>query len=211
VEYLTGERRQDRIHAVVLELGAEMLVLGGLAQDVPAGRRALQHALDSGAAAERFERMVRALSGPSDLLARPWEHLERAPVVVDVPVSRSQYVGGVDARAVGLAVVALGGGRTRPPDPVDHAVGLTDLAAIGDEVGPERPLARVHARSTDAAERAAARWWLPTSSKRPAGTTTPSSAAVSPEHRCRSPTDDRTHRGSDRPTSATRALPTARW
>jgi thymidine phosphorylase len=156
VEYLTGERRQDRIHAVVLELGAEMLVLGGLAQDVPAGRRALQHALDSGAAAERFERMVRALSGPSDLLARPWEHLERAPVVVDVPVLRSQYVGGVDARAVGLAVVALGGGRTRPPDPVDHAVGLTDLAAIGDEVGPERPLARVHARSTDAAERAAA-------------------------------------------------------
>jgi thymidine phosphorylase len=156
VEYLTGERRQDRLHTVVLELGAEMLVLGGLAHDVPAGRRALQHALDSGAAAERFERMVRALSGPSDLLARPWEHLERAPVVVDVPASRSQYVGGVDARAVGLAVVALGGGRTRPQDPVDHAVGLTGLAAVGDEVGPDRPLARVHARSIEAAERAAA-------------------------------------------------------
>jgi thymidine phosphorylase len=156
VEYLTGERRQERLHGVVLELGAEMLVLGGLAKDVPAGRRALQRALDSGAAAERFERMVHALGGSADLVARPWEHLARAPVVVEVPVPRAQYVVAVDARAVGLAVVALGGGRTRPQDPVDHAVGLTGVAAIGDEVGPDRPLATVHARSTDAAEGAAA-------------------------------------------------------
>jgi thymidine phosphorylase len=156
VEYLTGERREERMHDVVLALGAEMLVVGGLVEDAPAGIAALQRALDTGEAADRFSRMVRALGGPKDLLTRPWKHLERAPVVVDVLPERPGSVTRVDTRAVGLAVVALGGGRTRPRDPVDHAVGLTSLAAVGDEVGPERPLARVHARSLGAAESVAA-------------------------------------------------------
>jgi thymidine phosphorylase len=61
----------------------------------------------------------------------------------------------VDVRAVGLAVVALGGGRTRETDPVDHAVGLTEVAAPGEEVAPGgRPLALVHAADEAAAERA---------------------------------------------------------
>ncbi len=59
-------------------------------------------------------------------------------------------------RAVGVAVVALGGGRTRETDPVDHAVGLTELAEPGEEVAPGgRPLARVHARDEDTARAAA--------------------------------------------------------
>jgi thymidine phosphorylase len=65
-------------------------------------------------------------------------------------------VASVDVRAVGLAVVALGGGRTREDDPVDHSVGLTDVAAPGEEVVMGgRPLAMVHARDEGAAERAA--------------------------------------------------------
>jgi thymidine phosphorylase len=60
-------------------------------------------------------------------------------------------------RAVGLAVVELGGGRTRPADAIDPAVGLTELAPIGAEVGPDAPLARVHARKPDEAEAAVRR------------------------------------------------------
>ena len=47
----------------------------------------------------------------------------------------SGFVHGIDTRAVGLAVVALGGGRTRPQDAIDHAVGIVALAGIGDAVG----------------------------------------------------------------------------
>ena len=65
-------------------------------------------------------------------------------------------VASVDVRAVGLAVVALGGGRTRETDPVDHAVGLTEVAAPGETVEPGgRPLALVHAADPEAAARAA--------------------------------------------------------
>jgi len=151
VDYLRGVRREARFHEVVVALGAEMLTLGGLTPTVSAGAQAMNEALDSGAAAERFARMVRGLGGPRDLMERPEKHLPSAAVVRAVLPERAGVVAAVDTRQVGLAVVALGGGRTRPQDPVDHAVGLTELAAIGDAVGPDRPIAVVHARSeTDA-------------------------------------------------------------
>jgi thymidine phosphorylase len=141
-----------------MALAAEMLILGGLAGDADAARVALQRALDSGGAAERFARMVRALGGPTDLIERPWEHLERAPVTVEVWAAEAGIVQAIDTRSVGLAVVVLGGGRTRPQDDIDHAVGLTDLTAVGDHLGSDgvgRPLAVVHARTADAAAGAA--------------------------------------------------------
>jgi len=156
IEYLTGVNREPRMHEVVMALAAEMLVLGKLARTAASARTKLQTALDSGAAAERFQAMVRALGGPRDLVTKPWKHLERAPVVVDVHVPAVGIVTRIDTRRVGLAVVELGGGRTRPQDPVDHAVGLTQLAALGERVDASRPLATVHARTEAAAGRAAA-------------------------------------------------------
>ena len=50
---------------------------------------------------------------------------------------RAGFVEEIDVRAVGLAVVELGGGRARAADAIDPAVGLTELAAIGAEVGPD--------------------------------------------------------------------------
>ncbi len=149
VEYLTGERREPRMHEVVLALCAEMLVLGKLARTPKAARTTLQAALDSGAAAEQFGRMVAALGGPKRFVDDPWKHMEVAPLTVAIHPEQAGTVHGIDTRAVGMVVVALGGGRTRPQDPVDHAVGLTWLAGLGEHVGLDRPLAIVHAR-TDA-------------------------------------------------------------
>ena len=154
VEYLTGTRREPRMHEVVLALGAEMLVLGRLARTTKAARSMLQQALDSGEAADRFGRMVAALGGPKRLVDDPWRHLEVAPLTVAIHPDRSGTVRRIDTRAVGMVVVALGGGRTRPQDGIDHAVGLTWLAGLGEEVGPERPLAIVHARSDAQVQRA---------------------------------------------------------
>ena len=156
VDYLTGARRESRMHEVTMALCAEMLVLGKLARTERSARVKLQAALDSGAAAERFGQMVAALGGPRTFIDAPWKHMERADVVLDVFPDRAGPVTRIATRAVGLAVVGLGGGRTRPQDPVDHAVGLTSLATIGDEVGPSRPLAVVHARTSAAADHAAA-------------------------------------------------------
>src|SRR5271165_549178 len=157
VDYLTGAKRDPRLHRVTLALGAELLALSGVAKDVEAGRAALERALDSGAAAERFERMVAALGGPKDFLSKAHAVLPRAPVLVDAMPERRGFVAAIDVRSVGLAVVELGGGRARAADTIDPSVGLTGLAPIGAEVGPDAPLARVHARSADEAEAAARR------------------------------------------------------
>jgi thymidine phosphorylase len=157
VEGLTEPRSLDpRLREVTLALCTELLVLGGVESDQDTARSAVERALDSGAAAERFAAMVSELGGPSDLLEAPERHLPTAAARVPIEPVESGVVSSVDVRAVGLAVVALGGGRVRETDPVDHSVGLTEVAAPGEPVGPgERPLAVVQAASSEAAERCA--------------------------------------------------------
>jgi thymidine phosphorylase len=156
IDHLTGAASNDRLREVTLALSAELLVLGGLHADVDGARAAACSALDTGAAAERFAVMVAELGGPGDLLEAPDRHLRAAPVVREVfPVSAG-VVTRVDVRALGLAIIGLGGGRARETDAVDHRVGLTEVAAIGERVEPgERPLALVHAADAASWERAA--------------------------------------------------------
>ena len=151
LDYLTGARREPRFHAVTLALGAEMLVAGGLAADRDAAAERLERSLASGQAAERFARMVAALGGPGDLLERPALHLSAAPV--RRPVHQDGTVAGIATRALGLAMIELGGGRTRPEDRIDPRVGFTDLAGPGASGGL---LGIVHAADEASADRAEA-------------------------------------------------------
>ena len=156
IEHLTGDARDERLLEVTLALSAELLVLGGLHADVTAAREAALSALESGRAAERFGAMVVELGGPADLLDAPSRHLPGAPVVRPIEPETPGVVSAIDVRAVGIAVVNLGGGRARENDVVDHSVGLTEVAALGERVEPGgRPLALVHARDEDSARRAA--------------------------------------------------------
>jgi len=115
----------------------------------------VERVLDDGSAAERFGAMVAALGGPSDLVESPGSHLPVAAVSRPVAPERPGYVSAVDARAVGLVVTGLGGNRRREDDVIDPAVGLSQVAPIGAQVGPDRPLAVVHARGDASAEEAA--------------------------------------------------------
>ena len=155
IDYLTGAHRDARLHAVTMALGVEMLRLGGLAASDDAARAQLLRALDSGAAAERFARMIAALGGPKDVLERPGASLQNAPIIRTVAALRPGFVQAIDTRAVGLAVVALGGGRTRPQDNVDPAVGFTALAGVGARHDAGGTLGVVHARDEAAADAAA--------------------------------------------------------
>ena len=156
VRFLTGDHRDGALEAVTLALAAEMLVLSRLAETREAGHAMAAKALADGRAAEVFGRMVAALGGPGDFVERMGAYLPKAPVVREVTAEAAGHVAAVDARALGLAVVELGGGRTRPQDAVDHAVGLTGLARIGSRLEAGDPLGTIHARSEDAFARAAA-------------------------------------------------------
>ena len=155
IDWLTGASDDPRLTEVVLALGAEMLLLVGLAADLEVATKTLVAARAEGRAAERFQQMVAALGGPNDLIEHPDAYLPDATVTMRVDPGRSGYVQSIDTRAVGLAVVALGGGRMRVNDPIDHTVGLSDVVGLGEAVDHERPLAIVHARNESEAAIAA--------------------------------------------------------
>jgi len=151
IDYLTGAAREPRLHEVTIALAAALLEQAGLQED---GRAAAERALESGAAAERFAAMVAALGGPGDILEAP--DLATAPVTRAAAPERAGVVTGMNCRDVGLVVTGLGGNRRREDDVIDPAVGLTEIAPVGAEVGPDRPLAVVHAASEDDADAAVA-------------------------------------------------------
>ncbi|EGB15558.1 thymidine phosphorylase [Pseudodesulfovibrio mercurii] len=157
VDFLTGVRREPRLAEVTLALTGEMLVLAGVVADPDAAARRMEQALASGAAAERFGRMVAGLGGPRDILERTDVYLPKPPVARPVYPNRTGFVAAMDSRAVGMTLVAMGGGRTRADQAIDHGVGMTGFARIGDPVAPDIPLCVVHARDTAQADMAAER------------------------------------------------------
>ncbi|MDT8437556.1 MAG: thymidine phosphorylase [Wenzhouxiangellaceae bacterium] len=161
IDVLTGRVKNGRLLELTRELAIEMLRAGGLAEDRDAAGERLDRALAAGEVAERFARMVSALGGPDDLLDAPVRHLPQAAHIIDVPIETpgfdGAYVGAIDVREVGLAVVELGGGRTRADQSIDPAVGLDRIAGLGDRIEPGQPIARIHAHDEDSARRAATR------------------------------------------------------
>ena len=146
IEVLAGRVTAGRLVELVLALAGEALDLAGIADGAARARQALA----SGAAAECFARMVQGLGGPADLLERPGTHLPAAPVIRPL-LAEPGFVTRIDARVLGLAIIGLGGGRTRPDQAIDHAVGLSDVLEVGEATGPDRPLLMVHARDEAAA------------------------------------------------------------
>jgi thymidine phosphorylase len=154
METLTGTSVNAALWDITVALGGEALALGGLAADAADGAGRIQQALESGAAADWFGRMVAAQGGPADFVDRWPDRLPSAPVTVEIPSLSSGLVQSIDGQALGQAVVHLGGGRLREGDKINPSVGLCDLAGLGEDIEAGVPLGMVHAATTDAAEAA---------------------------------------------------------
>jgi thymidine phosphorylase len=152
MRFLRNEEQEPRLSDITLALCAEMVLVGGLEDDRDAARKRCEDALSSGRAAELFGRMTAALGGPADFVERYDEYLLKAPVVR--AVHAKGIVCNVDTRAVGNAIIELGGGRRQVGEQLDLAVGFSSIASIGTAVDSERPLAIVHAASEDDADKA---------------------------------------------------------
>ncbi|WP_340616558.1 thymidine phosphorylase [Xenorhabdus entomophaga] len=150
VRFLTGEYCNPRLFEVTMALSAEMLVSGNLAADRDDARRKLQAVLDSGKAAEIFGRMVAAQKGPTDFVENYARYLPTAEFTKSVLAGKNGIIAKMDTRALGMSVVALGGGRRKATDPINYSVGLNDIVALGTTVNADTPLAMIHANSENA-------------------------------------------------------------
>ena len=150
--FLRGEKAGSRLEQVVMALAAENLLVAGLTSGPMESQDKARRALESGAALERFARMVAGLGGPADITAWAKDSLPRAPVIRDVPAPVGGKLVACDARGIGLAVIALGGGRLRATDAVDPRVGFSAVLPLGSRVEEGTPMARIHAADKAQAE-----------------------------------------------------------
>lgn len=149
IEFLNGVNQDSRLREVTLSLGGELLWLGGLVDDSSEGEIKIDQAIASGNAAERFAKMVSALGGPNDLVENYSSHLPAAPIVYDLVAEENGFISKIDLRAVGQAVIELGGGRKQQDDILDLSVGLDQIAVLGKAVRPGELLCRIHAKNED--------------------------------------------------------------
>jgi thymidine phosphorylase len=154
MKVLRGSERGP-LYELTLALGAQLLFSGGVFTSEDAAREALSNVIVSGAAAERFGKMIVAMGGPLGFVDNPQRYLPEAPVIREVTSLEGGYVSAIEGEALGLAVVALGGGRQVESDLIDPAVGLSDVVPLGAFIVKGQPLARIHAAREGQADRAA--------------------------------------------------------
>ena len=143
IETLHGGGPTDfRQHAI--EVASQLLLLGQAEKTLSAARKRAGVALKDGSAFERFRALVSAQGGDVRYVDDP-SLLPRAQFIEEVPAPRSGYLKWVDARQIGEASVALGAGRAKKGDPIDHAVGIVVLHKVGDRVAKGAPLFTLHA------------------------------------------------------------------
>ncbi|PRX11325.1 UNVERIFIED_ORG: thymidine phosphorylase [Martelella mediterranea] len=147
--FLKGEKTGTRLERIVLALAAEMIFGARLASDRPSAKAAAADALASGRALETFARMISALGGTADFVENADTRLPQAPIIRPVAAPVSGYLAKADARAIGMSVVTLGGGRKKPGARIDHRVGYSGLQPLGTAVKAGEPLGFVHAANED--------------------------------------------------------------
>ncbi|MFG0266874.1 MAG: thymidine phosphorylase [Rhodopirellula sp. JB055] len=125
------------VRALTLRLSAELLVATKQAEDLRSAEKSLASQLDSGAAMQRFERMVQEQGGKLS------EHLPLGKRSEHV-AKQSGWVESIDCPAIGDAIISMGGGRRKTTDPVDPSVGIDLQVRIGDRVEAGQPLWTVY-------------------------------------------------------------------
>ena len=127
-----------------LHVSAHMLVLGKRANDLVEGRAMAEKSIADGSAFEKFRVLVEAQGGDVSYADDP-SKFPRAEYVEVVESPRNGYLAQIQARSVGEAAVALGAGRARKSDPIDHAVGFVIHHKVGDQVEKGEPLFTIYA------------------------------------------------------------------
>jgi pyrimidine-nucleoside phosphorylase len=147
IETLRGRGPADFVEHC-LHVAAHVLQLGRRVKDLDEGRALAQSSIDDGSALEKLRLLVSAQGGDVSYVD-DISKFERAKIVEVVEAPRSGFVSQVNARTVGEASVALGAGRAKKGDPIDHAVGFLIYKKVGDEVRGGEPLCEIHANDSE--------------------------------------------------------------
>ena len=143
IDALQGRGPQD-FYEHCLVVAAEMLLLGGKCATAEEGRVMLMQVVESGRAIAKFREWVRAQGGDDGVVEDP-ALMPQSRLVKDLTSPQDGYIQAINAMEVGLATVALGAGRQKKGEPIDHAVGVVLKKKVGERVEKGEPLLAIHA------------------------------------------------------------------
>ena len=144
IETLKGNGVRD-LGDLVVALATRMVVLARVESGTGAARQRVAAALSSGRALDTFQRMI-AAHGGNPRIVDDYSLLPSAPGRASFTAERSGYVNRIAAEFIGRASHALGAGRAKVDDPVDHGVGIIVLTGLGDRVREGQPVVELRHR-----------------------------------------------------------------
>ncbi len=156
IETLRGEGPED-FQELVLTLGVQMLLAGGIAREEKEARASLERAITDGSALRKMAEFIEAQGGDPGAVYDT-EKLPAAKLVRPISAPRSGYVKQIACDEVGICSMMLGGGRETKEDEIDLSVGFELRKKVGDRVEKGEPLAILHANDQAKAEEAEKRF-----------------------------------------------------
>ena len=147
IEFLNGNIIED-VKEVVLELGANMLKLAGIGEDIEQNKELLMKNIKNGKAFEKFKELVQLQGGDVTYL-EDVEKFQKAKYIEYVYSEEKGYIRKIDAKEIGKIVCELGAGRIEKEDEIDYSVGLILRKKVSDKVAKGEEIAYIYANDTE--------------------------------------------------------------
>ena len=148
IDFLKNQEKESRLEIITYELVASILMMSQNLSKEDALKK-IDTVISNGQAAEKFEKMVHALGGPSDIMLSHDNHLKIKAIKKDILSTQSGWVKEIKTRDLGLILIELGGGRKQATDKINFNVGYDQVLRVGDKVDANTPLLTVYTNSED--------------------------------------------------------------
>ena len=148
INFLKNQEKESRLELITYELVASVLMMSQNLSKQDALKK-INTVISNGQAAEKFEKMVHALGGPSDIMSSYDNHLKIKAIKKDILSTQSGWVKEIKTRDLGLILIELGGGRKQVTDKINFNVGYDQVLRVGDKVDTSTPLLTVYTNSED--------------------------------------------------------------
>lgn len=147
IDTLNGNGPKDLLE-VSLVLGAYMLILAGVTQDVEEGIEMLGATIKDGRAKKKFREFIEAQGGDGEVVDHT-DILPKANIIMKFTALEAGFVKGIDAKQIGRASLVLGGGRETKESTIDSSVGIVLNKKVGDSVEKGEAVATIYANDMD--------------------------------------------------------------
>lgn len=146
IEVLKGKGPTDTRELCVV-LGANMLLMAGISKTIEDASSLCNKALQDGSALKKFKNLVNAQDGDISIFSKPELLYTSVKKVYNIKANKTGYISKLDARLIGEALRALGGGRYKEDDIIDTNVSIRLLAKLGEEIKQDQIIIKIYYNS----------------------------------------------------------------